>query len=223
MSSDDTRNALLDAAEALLGEVGYAAMSLRTLTARAGVNLAGVHYHFGSKEDVTKAALSRRIAPVNAERLRRLAAIEARVPGNAPLPADAIVAAFLAPALELAAANDNGPCAMLGRLIAEQPPFLREYLVEKFRAVAQRFAGSLVRAVPGLRLDEAYWRLHFTVGAMTHTMQHAAVMDAVSDGACRADAAGDVIDRLTAFCVAGATAPAAATAKTGTGDRTNTR
>ena len=71
-TTTDTREALLDAAESLFAEHGVQAASLRAITQQAGANLAAVHYHFGSKEGLVRAVFSRRIGPLNEERLRRL-------------------------------------------------------------------------------------------------------------------------------------------------------
>ena len=46
----DTRASILCTAEALFIEHGYAATSLRLITAKAKVNLAALNYHFGSKQ-----------------------------------------------------------------------------------------------------------------------------------------------------------------------------
>jgi AcrR family transcriptional regulator len=54
-----TREALLDAAEALFAERGYAAGGLREIVARADANLSAVKYHFGSKRDLYLAAVER--------------------------------------------------------------------------------------------------------------------------------------------------------------------
>ncbi|MGE4608973.1 MAG: TetR family transcriptional regulator, partial [Myxococcota bacterium] len=43
----DTPTAILEAAESLFIEMGYAGTSLRAIATRAGVNLASAHYHFG--------------------------------------------------------------------------------------------------------------------------------------------------------------------------------
>ncbi len=51
--------ALLDAAERLLVEHGYAAITSRALAARAGVNNGLVHYYFGSMEEVLVQVLER--------------------------------------------------------------------------------------------------------------------------------------------------------------------
>ena len=57
-------------------EHGFEATSLRAITAAAGVNLAAVNYHFGSKEELFQAVLTRRLDPMNQERLDLLTALE---------------------------------------------------------------------------------------------------------------------------------------------------
>ena len=51
--------ALLDAAERLLVEVGYAGITTRRLAEEAGINHGLVHYYFGSNENVLLRALER--------------------------------------------------------------------------------------------------------------------------------------------------------------------
>ncbi|HEX9376579.1 MAG TPA: TetR/AcrR family transcriptional regulator [Actinomycetota bacterium] len=55
----DPRQALLDAAERLLVEVGYAGITTRGLAAEAGVNHGLVHYYFGSMENLFAETLER--------------------------------------------------------------------------------------------------------------------------------------------------------------------
>jgi len=50
---------LLDAAEHLLVEIGYAAITTRKLAERAGVNHGLVHYYFGSMESLLLSAVER--------------------------------------------------------------------------------------------------------------------------------------------------------------------
>src|SRR5204863_9010446 len=45
----ETRTRILNAAEELFMQHGFEGASMRMLTAKAGVNLAAVNYHFGSK------------------------------------------------------------------------------------------------------------------------------------------------------------------------------
>ena len=48
----EATDALLDAAEQLLLEIGYSAITVRKVAERAGVNHGLVHYYFGSMEDL---------------------------------------------------------------------------------------------------------------------------------------------------------------------------
>lgn len=56
---DEATEALLDAAERLLIEVGYAAITTRGVAAEAGVNHGLVHYYFGSMEELLLQVLER--------------------------------------------------------------------------------------------------------------------------------------------------------------------
>ena len=73
------RDRILDTAEAYFAEDGYTGVSLRQITAAAGVNLAAVNYYFGSKLNLLREVFGRRAAPINAERMRRLAACNAAI------------------------------------------------------------------------------------------------------------------------------------------------
>ena len=63
MSQSDTVQRILDAAEVLFAQKGFAETSLRAITSRAGVNLAAVNYHFGSKEALIQAVFERYLTP----------------------------------------------------------------------------------------------------------------------------------------------------------------
>jgi AcrR family transcriptional regulator len=52
-------DALLDAAERLLVDIGYAAITTRRLAEEAGINHGLVHYYFGSNENLILRALER--------------------------------------------------------------------------------------------------------------------------------------------------------------------
>ena len=55
----EASDALLDAAEQLLVEVGFAGITTRKLAERAGVNNGLVHYYFGSMEDLLLRVIER--------------------------------------------------------------------------------------------------------------------------------------------------------------------
>src|SRR5215213_1533644 len=97
----DPKLRILEAAEALFVEHGFEATSLRALTAAAGVNLAAVNYHFGSKEELFEAVLTRRLDPMNQQRVALLSELE-RAAAPHSVPCDKVLTAMFIPALELA-------------------------------------------------------------------------------------------------------------------------
>ncbi|MEO6597628.1 MAG: TetR/AcrR family transcriptional regulator [Planctomycetota bacterium] len=215
MPAPDTKVTILDAAEALFGEHGYAATSLRQLTKAAGTNLAAVNYHFGSKEELAKAVLARRIAPINQERLRRLQALPARAS------VEAVLRAFVEPPLRASPASPaDGPsakpasraevtrpgdrlCRVFGRISVEQPRFLRTFLRQQFREVGRRFEVALGAALPGHGAATIWWRLHFIVGAMAHTLQNSEALSHLTGGLCDPADVDTLVEHLVAFAIGG--------------------
>src|SRR4029078_3605251 len=96
--STATKDRMLDAAEELFMEHDFEATGLRQITAAAGVNLAAVHYHFGSKEELFQAVLKRRLDPMTLERVALLDDLEAAA-RSAPLSCEALIGAMFIPAL----------------------------------------------------------------------------------------------------------------------------
>ena len=205
MAKADTKDQILDAAEDLFAEQGFASTTLRQLTTRAGVNLAAVNYHFGSKEDLAIAVLRRRIEPINPERRQRLDEL------TRPASLEAIVRAFLEPALRCQDATGDaksesagaGLCRVFGRISIEQPPFLRNFFAKEFGDLARRFVAMLSEAAPGIAAETLWWRMHFLVGAMAHTLQSAHVIGQVSGGVCDANDHETIVAQLTSFAIGG--------------------
>lgn len=202
-ASRDTKTRILDSAEQLFAENGFAATSLRAVTGHAKVNLAAVHYHFGSKEALVEAVFGRRLRPLNDERLELLEACEAEGGGL-----DAILRALIGPALRLSRSHsDDVVMRLLGRMYSEPGQKIQEIFTEQFREVAMRFTAALRVVLPGLPAPEFFWRVHFMIGAMAHTMVDAHRIQFLSGGMCDPSDVEGNIDRLVAFVGAGFRAP----------------
>lgn len=67
-----TRNAILDATEALMREEGYAAVTSRRVAERAGLKSQLVHYHFGTMDELFLELFRRATEKFLAEHLRAL-------------------------------------------------------------------------------------------------------------------------------------------------------
>ncbi len=206
MNNTDTRNRLLDAAECLFARHGIEGASLRSITAEAGANLAAIHYHFGSREALIQAVFARRLEPLNRERLRLLDAVEA---GDAPPALEAILKAFIAPALRLGQDPAHGGrefMCLMGRLWAEQGEMTRA-IVEQFDDVFRRFTAALSRALPHLSRPELLWRFFFTLGSMGMPLFGTDIIKQRTGGLCDPSDVEATFDRLVAFVAGGLRAP----------------
>ncbi|MGH7461329.1 MAG: TetR/AcrR family transcriptional regulator [Longimicrobiales bacterium] len=75
----DTATQLLDVAERMLADQGLERVSLRAIVRASGQsNPSAAHYHFGTRDALVKALLSRRIRMINVVRHQRLDALEAQ-------------------------------------------------------------------------------------------------------------------------------------------------
>jgi len=207
-TSADTKTRILDAAERLFVEHGFEATSLRQLTTAAGVNLAAVNYHFGSKEELFQAVLTRRLDPMNQERIERLEKLEREASGK-PLSCEKILFAMLIPALRLARDERRGGknfLRLLGRAYADPAPFIRHFLSRQYAEMIGRYKEAFLRALPQLSRQELTWRLHFVMGALSYTL---AGTDALKLFAQVTDTDNDelLLQRLAPFLVAGLKAP----------------
>jgi len=166
----DTRSLILDTAEKLFGEQGLERVSIRDIITEAGVNLAAVHYHFGSKRELIEAVFQRRIVPVNQARLAALDAVE-QSGGKGRNQVEAILEAFIRPALHSSLQTSKGGAAfskLFGRCLSEPSPEVEALLLKQFEPLAQRMNGALKKALPQLSRSDIYWRMKFTYGALHH-------------------------------------------------------
>jgi len=208
--SSATKEKILDAAEELFMEHGFEATSLRQMTAAAGVNLAAVHYHFGSKEDLFEAVLTRRLDPMNQERVALLTRFEHAAAPHA-LSCEKIFAAMFIPALKLARDRERGGknfLRLLGRAYADPAPFIRHFLSDQYAVMIARFKAAFRRALPQLPKKELAWRLHFIMGALSYTLAGTDTLKLIatlSPGETENDEL--LLRRLAPFLIAGLRAP----------------
>jgi AcrR family transcriptional regulator len=209
-TSADTKTRILDAAELLFTAHGFEATSLRSLTAAAGVNLAAVNYHFGTKEELFQAVLTRRLDPMNQERIELLERVE-REAGGKPASVEKVIFAMLIPALRLARDEQRGGknfLRVLGRAYADPAPFIRHFLSEQYAGMIGRYKEAFLRALPHLSRQELTWRLHFVMGALSYTLAGTDALKLLAQVASGGNNDELLLQRLAPFLVAGLKAPA---------------
>jgi AcrR family transcriptional regulator len=199
-----TKDRILDTAERMFAEQGFELTSLRALTAEANVNIAAVHYHFGSKERLFEAVLQRLVGPVNTERLTTLDALEAR--GTPTL--EGLIDAFVGPPLRLGLNRSTTACLLLGRCMSTPDEQIRVLVLRLFGTVLDRFIPAFARALPHLPQPEVLWRMFFMIGVMAQALSAGRQLAYVSDGACRPDDAAESVPRIVQFVAAGMQQPA---------------
>ena len=145
-----TKDKLMDAAEKLFARRGFHGASLRDITAEAGVDLALVNYHFGSKKQLLAAVLERRGQILNEERLRRLAEVRVSAAPRAPS-TEAVVGAFLDPILDRLAHAGPGwhNYFSLIAFVNNSPEFGRKLMGKTFDGVVREFIRAVMASLPG--------------------------------------------------------------------------
>ncbi|MBI3372448.1 MAG: TetR family transcriptional regulator [Betaproteobacteria bacterium] len=208
----ETRTRILDAAEDLFMQHGFEATSMRMLTAKAGVNLAAVNYHFGSKDALIEAVFRRRLDPMNAERLAELDRLETEANGK-PLPPEAIIRAFIRTSLKMVGDTRSGGrtfVRLLGRTYTEPSKPIRALIGQLYCQTIERFKAAFTRALPQLPREELFWRMHFMFGTLSYTLAatDTVQMIAGTKPEDRHDARA-LEERLVGFLCAGLHAPRA--------------
>jgi AcrR family transcriptional regulator len=196
--SQATKDKIIDIAERLFGEQGYESTSLRHVIFEAGVNLAAVHYHFGSKEELLDAVVLRGATPLNEERIALLDRYEKESSPN-PVPVEKVLRAILWPTFRMK--ERNPPFVkLMGQLHGEglMPAMVKRH----FQPLVERFMGALRRTLPDLPQQELF-------GAMAQVLRGPHLIP-MPEGFVESGSAEEMADRLVGFMTAGFHAPVAA-------------
>jgi AcrR family transcriptional regulator len=194
-AAEPTAVRLLDAAEALMGERGVDAVSLRAINAAAGSNVAAAHYHFGSKEGLVRAVLDRRMAVLGHERQEQLAPLEAE-PRPSPR---AVAGVFVRPLFDLARDDEGASYVRFLAALYRAGGDWLHVIDEAFAPQGERLAPVVARATPELDDDRRGRRLVLASETMLRMLADA---DRYA-GSLDADAyQAEVIDVFTAILTA---------------------
>ena len=197
VSGDQTREKILNAAEALFAEHSFDSVSLRDITLKAGVTLALASYHFGSKDALFEAVVARRANVLCGLREARLGTLVN------PTTRD-LLDAFMAPLFEKARSREPGwrdYLRVLARL-GEQDRWL-EILSRHFDPTARAFLAALQKALPGADRQDVARSFILVLEGMLKTVSRHERVDTLTDGAARARDLDRAYPTLLQFAVAG--------------------
>ena len=210
MPSDQTRTAILAAAERLYAERGFSDVTLRDIVGEANVNLAAVNYHFGSKDELIAELFVSRTLALNRERLRDLRAAEDKGGGRADV--DDVLRALVGPTLRGCLGPDNQRSTaarfMIRVSIESVPPIrrIRNREIDHLR----KFVAAMRRSLPGRSDVELYWGLHFALAMAQQTVRDSERLTKLSEGQCDVDDVEGIIARVVSVAAMGLLEDAAA-------------
>ncbi len=203
--NDTTKSKILDAAEQLFAERGFAETSLRTITARAKVNLASVNYHFGSKKSLIQDVFDRFLSEYTSVLNAQLNSLESS--DNGSLTTETLLRALVSPLLALEKQREQSISIfmrLLGRAYAETQGHLRRHVTDKYGYVLVRFTLLFQSAYPSLTNDQIFWRLHYTLGSLIFTLAGSDALREIAEADFdRKMAIEEVIDEMIPFLAAG--------------------
>lgn len=166
-----TSDAILRAGLRLIAESGYSAVSIRRICQEAGVNLALMNYHFGSKAQLLEAIFRRWGGGVNSARVRLLNELEARhVDGLIPI--DELLDAYISPSLKASHTDLEDELHFIrlsGRVATDPAPEVMEAISAAYDEAGATFIRLLRKACSHLTTEEFLWRFVFLIGAMVYT------------------------------------------------------
>lgn len=205
-SEVSTPQRILLAAERLFSERAIGDVSLREITAAAGVNSAAAHYHFGSKDAVLDELFSWRARPIADQREAMLAKVRTDRQGKPVL--EDVLRAFLQPALDILSTPEGLAFTMLrARMVFEREEVKRKVLSRAFDRTNEMFVQALTKALPKLSQHELFWRFHLMLGTMVYTMAKPGRIEAISHGDVDTSDANEALEHMVRFSAAGFRAP----------------
>jgi AcrR family transcriptional regulator len=221
MAQSDTVERILDAAEQLFAEKGFAETSLRLITSKAGVNLAAVNYHFGSKKALIQAVFVRFLNPFVSSLDQELERHQQQG-GNTQLTLEQLLEMLVRQALTVKPRSGNDLAIfmrLLGLAFSQSQGHLRKYLAEVYGKVFQRYMQQVYAAAPQLPPTELFWRVHFMLGSAAFTMSSMRALRAIAEAEFDVQTGIDqVLKLMVPFLAAGMRAesamPLAATSTT---------
>ena len=145
---DNTKTKILEATEKLIMKYGWEKVTFRMITSEAGVNLAAINYHFGSKDALEDALLPRLIGPLDEKQLERLRRAEEKATPN-HLNLQEVIRCFLEPVLEFSQAYPNHFRMIHGFFSGiKDKAKIKKHLLENVNVVSNQFTEAFFKILP---------------------------------------------------------------------------
>ena len=205
LDAQETSTRIQTAAESLFADSGYDGVSLRQITAAAGVNLAAVNYHYSDKQSLYLEILTSRMRELSHARLTHLADAERRA-GEIAIPLVEIIDILAGPLLQPGEflMPSFGPSSrrLLGRALTEPHGFVAPVLAKDLQPAVTRCGQAIRRHLLAVPPSDFIWRYSFLIGALHHTAATLHDMKSLTNGFCANDDAESALRNFRQFALA---------------------
>lgn len=202
-----TRTRIVRTAEDHFARNGFFATSMRQLTRDAGVNVAAIHYHFGSKEILFIEVLNQCILPfvkLVQSNLHELA-------HGHDMGVEELVSGFAAACVQYSEADERQAVVvtrLLSRLMLDEYRNFREILAREYRDIVEHYFQAFQRCLPDCPEETVRWRMHFALSTMFNAFAGNDVLKALASREwVNARNPAQVAHFVVPFVVAGLKAP----------------
>jgi TetR/AcrR family transcriptional regulator, regulator of cefoperazone and chloramphenicol sensitivity len=154
---------------ALFAEKGYEGTSVRDLATAAGVNVAAVSYHFGSKDALYHEALRACLAPCAEMRKRMQAHLDAALSSKTPKAAEEALRMCIRDFLELLMSPAARHSHLVMREQSEAKPRFEPVIREFFQPVGTILREVILMIAPGLSEMMVFMTISGIIGQCLHT------------------------------------------------------
>lgn len=168
--NNNANERLLDAAEGLFAENGFNGTSIRDITAAAGCNVAGVNYHFGSKDKLYIEVFRRRMVVLRDVRIRSVEAVMSK-PGETTLEEllDAFANAFVEPLI--GETGGQRLMKLMAREMIDAHLPMNIFVEEVIQPTMAVLLPALKKVCPGLDREAAMMCVFSLVGQLIHAIR----------------------------------------------------
>lgn len=167
--ADDASARLIEVATGLFAEKGYEGTSVRDLAAAAGVNVAAVNYHFGSKEALYYECLRSCLAPAGVMRLRMQEYLEAAQRAKTIKAVEMALRLCIKTFLEELMHPDSKPSQLIMREQSTGSPQFEQVVREFFLPIGTIFQQLICMLAPGLSQQRMFMVISGIIGQCLHT------------------------------------------------------
>lgn len=200
---DGTAIRLLDAAEALFAENGFAGTSARDITSRAKCNVAAINYYFSGKDNLYLEVCKRRFNALRDFRIDSIKQTMAKGAENISLE-DLLYEfsqAFLAPLIE----EKSGPNVMkfmIREMLYPQLPanMVFENLIVPMSVALQE---AMVKICPKLDKEQAMWSIFSLISQLVHSIHVQGMLSREGDKALIDLNMDNAVKHIVSFTAAG--------------------